>query len=139
MIVRPVASAARTARKGFTLVELLAVMAIIMVLAGLGAFAVANQMQRAKVSEAKIEMGKIESAAKQYYAQYGQWPTSVMELVQTTPDGQAPILEGGAAAVTDPWEQQYQLNVQQDEAGSERVVLTTTNPRTGQQLIWPQQ
>ena len=139
MIVRPpaVAVVPRVARKGFTLVELLAVMAIIMVLAGLGAFAVVSQLERAKVNEAYIKMGKIESAAKQFYIEAGsQWPQSVMDLVQPTAGG-APIMEGGAAAVTDPWGGQFQLSTQPDEAGSERLVVTCLNPRTGQQLTWP--
>lgn len=140
MIVRPaaVSAATRVARKGFTLVELLAVMAIIMVLAGLGAFAVVGQMQKAKVNEAYIKMGKIEQAAKEYYISAGSvWPTSVMDLVQPLPDGSSPIMEGGVMAVTDPWQQQFQITVQNDEAGSERLVVTTINPKTGLQLTWP--
>lgn len=141
MIVRPASPAAlgRVARKGFTLIEVVAVTAIMMVLIGLAAFAVTSQLERAKVNEAYIKMGKIEQAAKQYYIEAGSvWPTSVQELVQPTAGG-APLLEGGALAATDPWGGQFQISPQQDEAGTERLVVTCVNPKTGQTLTWPKQ
>lgn len=141
MIVRPAALSANTraVRNGFTLIEVVAVTAIIMVLVGLSAFAVVSQLERAKVNEAYIKMGKIENAAKQYYIEAGStWPTSVQDLVQANAGG-APLLEGGAAAATDPWGGQFQIATQQDEAGSERLVVSCVNPKTGQQLTWPKQ
>ena len=140
MIVRPaLPSAARAVRKGFTLIEVVAVTAIIMVLVGLMAFGVVSQLDRAKVNEAYIKMGKIENAAKQYYIEAGSvWPTSVQELVQPTAGG-APLLEGGAAAITDPWNGQFVGGPESDAAGSERYVVRCTNPKTGQQLTWPKQ
>lgn len=141
MIVRPspVSPAVRvTRRAAFTLVELLAVMAIIMVLAGLGAFAVVRQMETAKKNEAYIKMGKIEQAAKQYYIESGSnWPPSVMELVQPTAGG-APLLEGGMAAITDPWGGQFQGQPEPDAAGSERYVVRCTTSK-GETLQWPRQ
>jgi general secretion pathway protein G len=141
MIVRPspVSPAVRAARRAaFTLVELLAVMAIIMVLAGLGAFAVVSQMDKARRNEAYIQMSKIENAAKQYYIANGTWPASVMDLVQQQPDGSAAPLEGGLAAVTDPWKGQYSGGPQLDAAGVERYVVTCTTSR-GEVLTWPKQ
>ena len=60
-----------------------------------------------------------------------------MDLVQTTAGG-APILEGGMAAATDPWGGQFQLSVQPDVSGSERVVITCVT-KSGQTLQWPRQ
>ncbi len=139
MIVRPTGTPApRPTRRGFTLVELLAVMAILMVLAGLGAFAVNRQMQTAKKNEAYIKMGKVEQAAKQYYIESGSnWPASVMDLVQQTAGG-APIMEGGLEAVTDPWGGQFQMSFVTDSAGSERPMITCT-AKDGTVLTWPKQ
>lgn len=141
MIVRhsPVSPTIRvTRRSAFTLVELLAVMAIIMVLAALGAFAVVRQMESARKNEAYIKMGKIEQAAKQYYIESGSnWPSSVMELVQPTAGG-APLLEGGMSAITDPWGGQFQAQPETDAAGSERYVVRCTT-KNGEVLQWPRQ
>jgi prepilin-type N-terminal cleavage/methylation domain-containing protein len=127
--------AARTARKGFTLVEVMAVVAIIMVLVGLSAFAVTSQLERAKKNEAYIKMGKIEQAAKNYYIQAGSvWPTTVQDLVNPGPDGV--FLEGGDQAITDPWGGQFVLSITTDASGQERPVVTCT-AKDGTPLTWP--
>lgn len=138
MIVRSTAARPVAARGGFTLLEVLAVVSILVVLASLATFATVRTLRNAKINEATLKAQKIEQAIRVFYTENGgNYPGSLQELVQAGPGG-APPLEGGAAAITDPWNQQFQFNVTTDAAGSERVVVTTTSP-DGQQIVWPKQ
>lgn len=46
----------------------------------------------------------------------GQFPAQLLDLVEP-PDGSGPMIEGGAAALIDPWGHQYRYAVQPDETG----------------------
>lgn len=61
-------------KKGFTLIELLVVIAIIAILAGLLLPVVANVRKKGYETKAKTEVKSIETALKQYYAEYGKYP-----------------------------------------------------------------
>ena len=60
----------------FTLMEMLVVIAIIAILAGLLLPVLNNSKQKAKVSAAKIEMNNLINAIKQYQITYGGFPVS---------------------------------------------------------------
>jgi prepilin-type N-terminal cleavage/methylation domain-containing protein len=62
------------ARHGFTLVELLVVMAIIAVLAGLATVGVMSALTAAKQTTIKMELDQIDSAMKAYREKYGSYP-----------------------------------------------------------------
>ncbi|TAG10913.1 MAG: prepilin-type N-terminal cleavage/methylation domain-containing protein [Verrucomicrobia bacterium] len=63
-------------RKGFTLVELLVVISIIMVLAGAGFAAGNSAIQKARKTVALGTCTQIESAVNQFYAEYGSMPVA---------------------------------------------------------------
>ena len=128
-----------SARGGFTLLEVLVVVAILVILASVAGFAVMRYMHDAKLNQASLQMANIEQACKSYYTSTSgsNWPSSLQELVQASASG-PPLLEGGQSAITDPWGKQYQISFEPDSSGSERLVIWTTSD-TGQRLQWPRQ
>ena len=63
-------------RRGFTLIEMLAVIAIIALLAGMLLPALSKARIRARVAKAKAEMLNIRVSIEQYYADYSTYPTN---------------------------------------------------------------
>ncbi len=139
MIVRPVTHRlAPRSRAGFTLLEVLVVVAILIILASVATFATMRYMEDAKINQASLQMQKIEQACKAYYATNGgNWPSSLEELVSVTQAGQ-PLLEGGQSALVGPWGQPYQISFMQDSVGAERLVVFTYDT-AGKKYQWPRQ
>ena len=61
-------------REAFTLVEMLVVVAIIAILAGILIPVVGRAKTKAKVAAAKVEMAGLELAIKTYHNDYSRWP-----------------------------------------------------------------
>jgi general secretion pathway protein G len=140
MLARPAVRrlAART-RAGFTLLEVLVVVAILVILASVATFATVSYLKGAKLDQAKLEAQKIHQAAKAYYTKSsGVWPESLQQLVVSPSQGVPPLLEGGQSAITDPWGKPFQFNLTDDGTGTERFVVFTTSPE-GSQIQWPTQ
>jgi general secretion pathway protein G len=126
-------------RAGFTLLEVLVVVAILVILATVATFSVVSYLRGAREDQATLQAQNIQKAAMSYYAKAGIWPQSLEILAVRDPsNGVGPFLEGGASSITDPWGQPYQFNVIQDESGNERFVVFTTSP-DGKQIQWPRQ
>ena len=122
-------------RGGFTLLEVLVVTAILVILAGLATFATVSYLETAHVKEAQLKMSNIEKACKAYQViNEGNWPSSLNDLISSADS--RPLLEGGQAAITDPWGKQFQFSIGQDNFGSTRVIVTTTDEK-GNPLQWP--
>jgi prepilin-type N-terminal cleavage/methylation domain-containing protein len=64
----------RTGSRGFTLIELMVVIAIIGILMGLVGAAAYSAHQRAYAAQASAETQQIAAAFKSYYLAYGDWP-----------------------------------------------------------------
>ncbi len=67
---------AHTSKKAFTLIELLTVIAIIGVLAGLLFPAIKSALQKAEIAQAQNDVKNIEAAVKAFYTEYGKWPNA---------------------------------------------------------------
>jgi type IV pilus assembly protein PilA len=67
-------------RRGFSLIELLIVIAIILIIAAIAVPKMNNQMQAAHEMAAIRQITTIHQAETQYYSQFGRYATSLTEL-----------------------------------------------------------
>ena len=67
--------------KGFTLIELMIVMALIVVLASIGLAMHANSQTRAREAVLKEDLFRLRDAIDQYYADRNMYPSSLESLV----------------------------------------------------------
>lgn len=124
----------RTRRDAFTLVEVLVVMAIIVILAGIASVGVMRYLDNAKELTAETQMKNIHSVMMSYYMRSdGSWPNSLQELVQPTDGGKA-YLDGGLSAITSPWGQEYTYTITQTSSGEKPVIMCQTPNGT---IQWP--
>ncbi|WP_407180555.1 type II secretion system major pseudopilin GspG [Bradyrhizobium sp. STM 3562] len=99
-------------QQGFTLVEMLVVIAIIGLIMGLIGPRVLNYLSESKVKAAKIQLQSFASALDLYYLDAGRYPSSaegLAALVRQTPGVVAwngPYLKGGNVP-NDPWNHPY--------------------------------
>ena len=66
---------------GFTLIEVMVVMALIVVLASVGLTVYTNSVIRAKESVLKEDLFRMRDAIDQYYADKGRYPATLQDLV----------------------------------------------------------
>ena len=67
--------------RGFTLIELMIVMSLIVILAGIGLTLYGNSVTRAKEAALKEDLFRMRDAMDQYYADKNRYPSSLDELV----------------------------------------------------------
>lgn len=89
-------------KKGFTLVEILLVMTIMAMLAGVVAVSVSGTMERSKVRKARLDIQGLGGAIQSYYLNEGKYPPSLDVLAS----GDDPYLQHGVPL--DPWGKPYQ-------------------------------
>jgi prepilin-type N-terminal cleavage/methylation domain-containing protein len=130
------------AREGaFTLVELLVVISIIGMLAGLMSVAIPKAMESGKKAKAKGELTAIVAAVKAYKQEYGRWPGANATSDQSFEGNDSKyllaalsgtnntlvenpksvrFLEGADTdgAMKDPWKTQYFILVDTDDSNS---------------------
>lgn len=97
----------RLRRAGFSLTELLVVMVIIAMLAGVAAAAVKTYLIRARAYTARIEIANICKAVDSFYAEKGRYPTNaegLAVLVLPTEDSPTGYLN---KLPKDPWKRPY--------------------------------
>ncbi len=78
----------RRSQGGFSLIELLIVIAIILIIAAIAVPKLNNQRMNAQEMAAIRQIGTIHTAQTQYYSQFGRYATSLAELGPPT-SGQA--------------------------------------------------
>jgi general secretion pathway protein G len=123
----------RPSRRGFTLMEILVVVAIILVLAGLGGYYLMGQANKARDSAAKAKIHTLEQAVKTYNLDHrGQWPPSLQVLLQRDQFG-GPYLEN-QDALLDPWDQPFNYNQQGPNNQGIKPDIWCTSPTSNRQI-----
>ena len=92
----------RNSRAGFTLIEILLVVVIIGMLAGIAAVSVPRHLEKSRRAKAAADISAISMAVQSYYMEEGKYPSSLDLLTS----GDEPYLEKGIPK--DPWGQPYQ-------------------------------
>ncbi|MFA4029787.1 MAG: hypothetical protein GDYSWBUE_001081 [Candidatus Fervidibacterota bacterium] len=106
----------RRRKSGFTLIELMVVMVILVLLAGGVSVMVVGRIEEAKRARAKMDIQALEAALDMYYAHNGYYPTTeqglraliVKPTTEPAPKNwQGPYLKHGKLP-KDPWGNDYQ-------------------------------
>jgi general secretion pathway protein G len=98
----------KQARRAFSLVEIMIVIVIIGLLAGVVTINVRGYLMKARQSTARTEIATIVQALGTFYATSGRYPTNeegLDILTKPTEKNPEPLLEGKP---TDPWGRPYQ-------------------------------
>jgi general secretion pathway protein G len=134
MIVRTVA--ARGARAGtrnaFTLMEIMVVVAIIVILAGVSVVAVTRYMEEARISATKVKIAAIETAASAYYTKHGVYPDDLSLLYNKQNDGLDAYLD--VSQVKDEWGQFIVIDVSQKSQTGKPLIYSNGPPGTGTRI-----
>ena len=114
----------KTKRQNFTLIEMLIVLIIALILAGMILAANAKIQQMAEISKATAQIAKIESALESYFNDHGEYPDntafragdlSLDELnMLRDPNGKLYVnweVDEDMTDAKDPWGQNYVLNI----------------------------
>jgi general secretion pathway protein G len=80
-ITRSSAAIRRRVEKGFTLIEVLIVVTLVIILASIGLVTYSNSVQRAREAVLKEDLYRMRDAIDQYYADKNKYPQSLQDLV----------------------------------------------------------
>jgi len=117
--------------KAFTLVEMMAVVVIIGILAAFIAPKFFSQVDVAKVTAAKTDIKKIEQAIQLYRMETGQMPEKLRDLVKEPEDlrgWNGPYLD---KEPKDPWDNRYEFTVPGNEGRPYEIVCYGMDGREG--------
>lgn len=101
-------SARATVRRAFTLLEVLVVVAIIVILAGVGVYALMPQYDAAREKIALAKVKALTQAAETYKLNNEDYPPNLEALAAPQPSGGPPLVP--VDAIIDPWGQPYGYN-----------------------------
>jgi general secretion pathway protein G len=110
------------ARRAFTLLEVLIVVAIIVMLAGGAVLIYSNVFAGAKEKKARVDIKVLKDACEMYNTNNGQWPSDLNQLTQTQPNGDRRLVP--PEALLDPWGKQYTM-AGADQDGKPQIYTTT--------------
>ena len=124
----------RTSARAFSLVEIMIVIVIIGLLAGVVTVNVRRYLIKAKQTVARQEISQIAEAVDMFWSEAGRYPTSdegLSLLVSGTDQDPEPLLTGGEAALIDPWGNPYQYNSPGSGGESYEIICTGSDGREG--------
>lgn len=133
MLLTAICSTRRSAprRAAFTLLEVLVVVAILVILAGIAVVAVPRYLEDGKRTSAMAGCKNLATAIQSYTSNpgnpTGEFPTQITDLIQP-PFGGPSYLGNGQADTIDPWGKPYNIEPAQRADGTEYMLVTTTAP-----------
>ena len=120
-----------SARKGFTLVELIVVIAIIGLLASIIVVKYSGKTDQAKVAAAKSQLSQLEGAIIEFQAHCSRLPNSLDELVNKPGDcpnwAEGGYLKG-KKVMKDPWGHEYVFKA---ESGNFEIISLGADGKQG--------
>lgn len=130
-------TSATAARAGFTLLEMLAVVAILVVLAGVGGYYYTKSVDDAKKDAARLQVKNLTTAVEAYYIKHGEYPPSLLVLTERDQDGGKPALD--PEALHSPWTgREYQYDPTGPNNAGNKPDIWVDGP-TGKIGNWTQQ
>jgi general secretion pathway protein G len=120
----------RTLRAAFTLMEVLVVVAILVVLAGIGIVAF-RYLEDSKENIAYVNIKKLEQAVESYKLNpnHGDYPANLQILTERI-DGKPAYLE--ESALKDPWGRPYVYEPQQRHPKTDKPLIYSQGANPGQ-------
>ena len=112
------------ARSGFTLVELLVVVAILGILGTIGLQGVTKHIENTRKTAAKQAVDNIRGAVTAYMiGEKKSVPPSDLKVIIDQSGDEDPYLDGGEGALVDPWDGDYRIEVK-----GKRFVIISNGP-----------
>jgi len=124
------ANASETARRGFTLMEMMVVVAIIIILIGISVPFVINYWNNSKIDATKAKIQNMQNAAQTYMMNNNVWP-SAEQLIQADPSGRQPVLR--QQDIIDSWGNPIVIDPQGGD-GTRPHIYSQGPPGSGRQI-----
>ena len=120
-------------RYGFTLMEILVVMAIVLMLAGASAWGYMRYLEQAREDVTKMTIQHIAEAVEAYKVDTGDYPPDLATLTQPMGSKPAALEEKD---LTDPWSQPYVYERENLHPQTFKCRISSTHPdsKTGQPI-----
>jgi len=115
---------AESMKRGFTLVELLVVVAILGILGAIGMQGVTGHIEKTRKTAAKTGVDAIKGAVTNYMIDKKKsTPPSDLKVLIEAQGDEEPFLDGGEGALVDPWDNDYKIEVK-----GKRFVIISAGP-----------